>query len=467
MIAVLVFLALVVFVFLIQSRISQPSYELRGVFTSSAGLQPGDPVRVAGIDVGEVNGIAAGPHNTTVVSMLVSSSGQPIFANATLSIIPRLVLEGAYYVSLDPGSPGAGRLKSGTTIPESRTSIPVQLDQFLDTFTLPVRNSMSQLVKGLSTGFGGPGTAGFRDDIADLDHWLPSMSASAAATEGTGVGDLHRAIISLRNLTTGLAAHPVALGALVGHFDRLMGDLADEQQPLSQAISSLDAVERTSRPTLTALNHALPEVGSFSRTLDPALRDSPKPLAATSRLLDAVDATAKPSEALLAKTKPISATLPQLEGRLEPIVKLVTPAAECLGDNVVPTLDTEVPDGSLSTGDPAWLDMLHGFTAITSVTGGFDGNGAAVRTGIVGSVSEFAGILPGLGKVEGIGPTINGLDPTWLGYGVDPPYRPDEWCDKQPLPDLGARRSAEEPQWEKNALQLQLTGPADALVGQR
>jgi virulence factor Mce-like protein len=459
-VAIVALLALTAFVFLIEGDLGRPGYTIRGVFASTSGIQPGSPVRVSGVDVGTVSGVSPGPRNTSVVSMNLGSEGRPVYSDTTMSIIPRLILEGSYYVNLDPGTPGAAQLRNGETIPESQTSVPVQFDQFLDTFTLPVRGALQSTFKGLAEGFGGGGTkaqptgaTGFRAVVSAFDRALPSMSRAAGAAQGTGVGDLHRTIVTFRDLTSQLAESPPALSGSVEHFNRLMGDLAAEDQPLARSIDSLNAVLRTAPPSLAALNRALPEVGRFTRSLDPALRAAPKPLEEGTSLLQQVRMLSSPAElpALLEQMAPINRTDPQLEQRLAPLVKLVTPADKCLSGNVVPTLGEVVPDAALSTGDPAWLDILHALAGVSSVSGGFDGNGAAIRAGTAVGASQLQGVIPGLGAVAGIGPTMQGVSPTWLGYGVVPSYRPDVWCDTQPLPRLGDR-SGPAPDWAKHAV---------------
>jgi hypothetical protein len=151
--------------------------------------------------------------------------------------------------------------------------------------------------------------------------------------------------------------------------------------------------------------------------------------------------------ALLDRLAPVTKTLPGLERGLGGLLPLVTPINQCLSTRVIPTLDQKLQDGSLSTGDPAWLDLLHAATGVTSITGGFDGNGVAIRIGVAQGPGLLAGILPGFGQVTVLGAPIQGVRPTWLGYGVSPPYRPDQWCTKQPLPNLNAR-SGPAPSWD-------------------
>ncbi len=436
-------------------------YELRGMFSDAHDLVTGSPVRIAGVDVGQVSGVAAGPRNAAIVSMQIDNPGRPIHADATLAIEPRLILEGSFYVNLDPGTPGAPALRSGAVIPLRQTSVPVQIDQVLDTFDLATRGALQQSIRGLASGLGGgsapapttrvpAGYDGLRNAVRALNGSLASITQVADAAQGTQPGDLDRAVRYSRDFTSQLAQDPAALAGLVANFNTVMGALAAEDQPLAATVARLDDVLRVAPPSLTALDGALPTLTSFSKALDPALRAAPAPLRQTDQFMAQVQSLVGPRElpVLLHELAPVTTTLPQLERRLGNLLPLVTPVSECLSSHVIPVLDEQVPDGSLSTGDPAWLDLLHMATGVTSVTGGFDGNGVALRAGIDEGPGALAGILPGFGQVGVFGARIQGVRPTWLGYGVEPPYRPDQRCTKQPLPNLNAR-SGPAPSWDR------------------
>ena len=89
-------------------------YEVNAVFTSSNGLRPDSPVRIAGVDVGKVKRIEAqeGTDNT-VVTMAIDEEGLPLHKDATAKIRPRIFLEGNFFVDLQPGSPGSPDLGDG------------------------------------------------------------------------------------------------------------------------------------------------------------------------------------------------------------------------------------------------------------------------------------------------------------------------------------------------------------------
>ena len=439
-------------------------YELRAVFASANDLQTGSAVRIAGVDVGQVSAITAGPDNSSIVAMDINNSALPIHSDAILAIEPRLLLEGNFYVNLDPGSPGAPVVSSGGLLPQSNTTVPVQLDQVLDTFNLATRDALQHSIGGLADGLGHGGSssaqrrslrtgyAGLRDAARALDSALPSVTQVAHDAEGTQPGDLDGAVSFSRNFTAQLAQNPAALAGLVANFNTFTAALSAEDQQLAASIQRLDAVARVAPPSLKALDSALPTLTNFADRLDPVLRAAPRPLQKVTTLASQVSALVQVPKlpALLDQLAPITARLPGLEASLAKLVALVTPADRCLSGHLVWALEQKLQDGSFSTGDPAWLDALHAFTATTSVNGGFDGNGSAIRAGVGEGGSTLTGVLPGIGQVAGIAPVLLGLRPKWLGYGVSPPYRPDQWCDQQPLPNLTAT-TGPAPDWARTA----------------
>ena len=126
-------------------------FKLRAVYTSQTELHLASPVRIAGVDVGEVTGIEhiGGNSPATLVTMSISSKGLPIHADATTNIRPRLFLEGNYYVNLAPGTPQAPALSSGATLSSPHNSGPVQLDRVLSALNSNARANLQTLLQGL------------------------------------------------------------------------------------------------------------------------------------------------------------------------------------------------------------------------------------------------------------------------------------------------------------------------------
>ena len=79
---VLAILGIAIFVYLAFAKsipFTKP-YEVHAVFSSSNQLHKGNPVRIAGVDVGKVAGHQPGPGTTQVVTLAISEQGQPVHA---------------------------------------------------------------------------------------------------------------------------------------------------------------------------------------------------------------------------------------------------------------------------------------------------------------------------------------------------------------------------------------------------
>jgi phospholipid/cholesterol/gamma-HCH transport system substrate-binding protein len=418
-------------------------FTLHGVFATSSQLQPGNPVRLDGVTIGQVTRVTSGPRNTSVVAMSLSSKTSLLHRDATLAIKPRLLFEGNFYVEVTAGTPGAPALRSGATVPLSRTQIPVQFDQALDVLSAPIRQALTGEQSSLANGLGGPGQSGYdglRGAVRELDQALPSVGVAAGALQGTQPGDLTRAVASTGEFTNELSTDPPALGRLVTEFNRTLGALAANDVALGRGIRELDTVMQDAPPSLSAIDSALPSLTAFTDQLRPALHVAPVSLTQTNGLLRQLDALAAPDQvpALVSALRPVTTDLPPLVNPLANGLTLLSHAARCIVHPVVPALKTVIPDGHNTTGYPIWLDIIHAGAALLGSSAGFDADGGTLRLGLSEGVNAVRELLPGLGQVVGYG-DIEGDNPEWLGARVPPPFRPDVWCETQPVPDYGAR----------------------------
>ena len=117
-------------------------YELNATFSNAANISKNSPVRIAGVDVGKV--IKSEATATRPGHLHRRRQGRPIHEDAYAVIKPRIFLEGNFFIELDPGSPSAPEMDSGGTIPVSRTSTAVQLDEIFTSLQSPVRADFSR-----------------------------------------------------------------------------------------------------------------------------------------------------------------------------------------------------------------------------------------------------------------------------------------------------------------------------------
>jgi hypothetical protein len=114
----------------------QSHYEVEAVVKTTNQIKRGSPVRIAGVDVGKVmeTSTAGNGQEAARIRMRILDKGRPIHKDATLKIRPRILLEGNFFVDLQPGSPSAPEMARGETIPIQNTAGPVQFDQVLSVF---------------------------------------------------------------------------------------------------------------------------------------------------------------------------------------------------------------------------------------------------------------------------------------------------------------------------------------------
>ncbi|HEY3729171.1 MAG TPA: MlaD family protein [Solirubrobacteraceae bacterium] len=449
----------------------QHEFTVSAVVSNSVNVRSGDPVRIAGVDVGTVSGVAA-DGDASKIAFTVSSEGLPPHRNATVRIRDRLFLEGSYYLDLDPGTPSAPTLHDGATIPQSQTSSPVQFFQVLSTFDVATRADLTTLVATLAKGLAAPpgqplslsGAGGLKRAFPQAAPALEDAAVVTRSLRGTAPGDLTRLLSSASEVTGTLGANSAQLAQLVTGLDVSSRALVASDGALGQSIAGLDETLRSAPKALTAVDRALPPLTGLAKALDPSLQLAPPLVTALSGAVGQLTAVLAPVQrghlltSLKATFEQFPSLLSQLGGAF-PITKQVT---DCLRTHVTPVLQQQVPDGTLSSGHPVWQDFVHFLPGLAGASGGFDANGPYTRVlaaagtntlsgstsgpaGGGGLLGTLAGVL-GLGKVFATSPpggsSLAGSRPQWVGDLTGSDFRPDVPCATQAVPSLAATAAA-------------------------
>lgn len=417
-------------------------FEVEAVFSSvNNELAPRSPVRIAGVEVGTVTAVEEGPGNTALVTMEIDDDGLPIHADATARIRPRLFLEGNYFVELTPGSPSAPDLEEGGQLPVTQTANSVRLDEVVDVLDANTRTSLKRLAKGLSGGLAKGGAESFN---SSLDAWQGAFKGLATTMEdlrGTEIHDLSEFVDSQALVSQALADRDQALADLIVEFRRTTGALASRPGKVSATIREAARTASTARPALAELSAALPSLRRFAIGVRPALREAPPALDDALPFLDQVDKLVKPRalRGLVSALRPVLPGALRLEPRLGLLFDQVEPVASCVSDNVLPVITSAVPDEELSTGQPAWQELLRGGGGLAGSSASFDANGPYIRLYAGAGESSFTTQLPGVGDL--VGPTelpVVGARPADPADAY-PPHRPDVECATQPVQELAAQ----------------------------
>src|SRR5680860_535123 len=273
-------------------------YTLNATFSNGANISVNSPVRNAGVDVGQV--VAAGPDgDNTKLSCTVASSGRPIHDDAFAQIRPRIFLEGNFFVDLGPGSPSAPEMGSDATIPVSRTSTSVQLDEIFTALQSPVRADLSRLLESFGTALTHkPTAAEDRTQLPEvrgktgaeglngaLLYGGPAGRYSSQVTNaflGTSPGDLSRLVAGAGRTFGALARREADLQGLIVNFDIFTGALAAQSANLSTTVQRLAPTLRIGRKSLVSLNRTLPPLRGWALEFRPAVAQLPALIAAGS-----------------------------------------------------------------------------------------------------------------------------------------------------------------------------------------
>jgi virulence factor Mce-like protein len=422
-------------------------FQLHAVVSQAQSLRSDSPVRIAGVDVGTVQGVSRGPNHTADVTMSLDNSALPIHSDATIRVRPRLFLEGSSYVDLFAGSPSAPVLKDGGTVPLAQTSVAVQAYQVLSTFNLPTRSELQGMLRVLSQALGHGGAAGLRAASPQLAPAFTDVAWVSQAARGLDPHDLSNFIHSAANVTSALSSSRTQLASLVGNLNTTATALAATGNALGQSISGIDAVLREAPPDLAAIDHALPPLTALGQALDPVLKASPPLLVKISGAVDQLAALVAPAERtrLLGALRGVFISLPTLVQRLGGLFPVVKPVTDCIHSHVAPILLSKVPDGNLSSGQPVWQEFAHALVGLAGASQNFDANGFTLRILIGAGAQLVTSVLPGLGKVVTVLPgsgAILGARPAWVGDLTPDDFHPEARCTAQRIPTLASATAA-------------------------
>ncbi|HEX3511172.1 MAG TPA: MlaD family protein, partial [Solirubrobacteraceae bacterium] len=233
-------------------------FRLHAVFASAINIHAKSPVRIAGVDVGQVTAIKR-EGNTGVVTMEINNNGLPIHNDATVKIRPRIFLEGNWFVELQPGSPSAPSFHSGDTIPITHTSDPVQLDQVLDALNTDTRQNLQTFLIEYGAGLTAKPTpaqnAAQDKEVRGLDaaqalnkayqRGPGSLRGTAVlnqAITGSEPHDLSKLVHSIGKVTAALNVHEQQLSELIGNFNTFFASFAAQSVPLRTTVAELPFV---------------------------------------------------------------------------------------------------------------------------------------------------------------------------------------------------------------------------------
>jgi phospholipid/cholesterol/gamma-HCH transport system substrate-binding protein len=210
-------------------------------FTNVSGLEAGNFVRIAGVEVGKVKHIAIKPDNIAVVEF--STDDTVVLTEATKALVRYDNLIGGRYLELKEAAGAVGRLSPGQTIPVDRTAPALELDALIGGFRPLFRALDADQVNALSgqliQAFQGQGatigsflaqTAALTNTLADRDELIGQVIVNlktVLGSLGAESDQFAKSVDSLSELIDGLAARKIDISNSVAHTNAAAGAIAD------------------------------------------------------------------------------------------------------------------------------------------------------------------------------------------------------------------------------------------------
>lgn len=289
-------------------------------FREAAGLEPGDEVRVAGVKVGRVTGVALDGAKVKVTFRIKDAW----VGDASTAAIMIKTLLGAKYLAIDPLGPA--RQDPGRRIPLSRTISPYDVTEaFQDLSGTIERLDTAKVAQSLDTI-----ADTFADTPPSVRNALSGLSALSRAIS-TRDAQLARLLSNARQLTGTLADHNAHFEALLKDGNLLLGELrrrreaihalfvgsralagqlsglvADNQRQLGPTLASLDRITDVLRRNQGDLDRALAVAGTYNRLLGNSLGNG--------RWMDGYLCGVVPKEYLAPGTPPETGCMPPRPG---------------------------------------------------------------------------------------------------------------------------------------------------------
>jgi ABC-type transporter Mla subunit MlaD len=385
------------------------AFTASATFDSAQNVRPRTPVRIAGVNVGEVTQVehlgdpgagelasagdpsAANESSTggVKVTFELAESALPLHEDAQFKVRPRLFLEGNYFIEVSPGSPSSPTVGDGHSFPINQTAHSVQLDQVLTTLQADVRTNLQTLLRELGAGFIVHGGAdGFRQIHKTSPDAYRYTAVVNEALLGTEEGDLSGTINGLEKVLGGLAADEQELRDLVTNFRAFTGSFAAEDQALAAAIEQLPDTLAAADPAFTSLNNAFPPLRAFAREALPGVRSSAPSLRASRPFIEQLRLLMSKPElrGLVRELKPTVPRLARLNRENIGFFEQNRALSSCFNEVVVPWGKDEVKPidpANKYDHDPfgkVFEETWYGITGTAGESRSGDANGQTLRT---------------------------------------------------------------------------------------
>lgn len=319
-------------------------------------------VRIAGVQVGRITKAEPTRNGNARVEFTIDPE-HDVYRDARVILRTKSPLN-VMYATLDPGTPAAGPLPEGETLPITQTDRVVQPNELLDELDVKARAGLTSLLNELDVAMAADPTA-LGDGLGATKKAMLSFQPVLEQLEKRR-NNIRRLVTSFSGIAKAVGDDRVRIAALTEDSHDTLEVLAKRDSELSATLAEL--------PGLTdELQSSMDSVDLLSTELDPTLTNLTK---ASEELPDALDDLTgtvgairqfvRGASPVVDKAGPVVSDLRPLSGDLRYALRNLSPVADLLpraSEMIVP-----------------WMDDLAGFTYNTSSSFSlYDANGGMGR----------------------------------------------------------------------------------------
>lgn len=224
-------------------RIFERTYPLAVEVEDAAGLESGDPVRVAGVPVGSVTSVERLPETGTLRVEFQVDSDTELSEASTASVRLRTLLGKKYLHISDPGTGPA--LDEGEVIPVSQTEPATDVDTLLNAAEPTIERTDVDSINAVLASVDRT-VAGRGEQLRDVFHDLADLASTFADREV----ELARLIESTNRLATVVDTRDAELRSVLDGMDLVLAALADRGGNLTSLVDQVRTLSDTLSPLI-------------------------------------------------------------------------------------------------------------------------------------------------------------------------------------------------------------------------
>jgi phospholipid/cholesterol/gamma-HCH transport system substrate-binding protein len=241
---------------------------LKADFRTAQAVTPGQgqSVTIAGAKIGEIASVQSNEGDALVTMNITPKYARYIYRNATMLLRPKTGLKDMT-VEVDPGTPSAGHVPSGYTVPRSQTAPDVNFEEFLASLDGETRVYLQELIAGAGQGLKG-NSANLSATFKRFDP-IARYARKITAQLQLRSKNIERAIHNFQLIVSALGNKDTELSALVDASNAVFQTFAEQDQRVQQTLHLLPGALSKTKAGLGKLATASGVLGPTLTQLEP------------------------------------------------------------------------------------------------------------------------------------------------------------------------------------------------------